>query len=86
MLIVDSYQAHKSRQERLRMMALTLVVHEKVEAYQKANGHYPDSVDALSFTNSLQEIEMLPDLKKIRYRRTQSDYAVGWDGDYGYSR
>ena len=86
MLIVDYYKARKSQQEQLRMMAVTLVVDKKVEAYKKANGHYPDSIDVLSFTNSPQEIEMLPDLKKIRYRHTQSDYAVGWDGEYGYSR
>ncbi|GDY18759.1 hypothetical protein LBMAG56_01040 [Verrucomicrobiota bacterium] len=86
MLIVDSYKARKSRQEMSRMMAVKLLVVEKVEAYQRANSHYPDSIAVLSFTNSSQEIEMLPDLEKIRYRRTASGYAVGWDGVYGFSR
>jgi len=86
MLIVDSYQARKAQQEFKRMNEVKAVVEQKVEAYHQATGHYPDSIDALSFTNSPQEIEMLPDLKKIRYRRTPSDYAVGWDGEYGYLR
>jgi type II secretory pathway pseudopilin PulG len=85
-LIVDSYTARKAAQEFKRMVEVKLVVMQKVEAYRQATGHYPDSIDVLSFTNSQQEIEMLPDLKKIRYRRTPSDYAVGWDGVYGYSR
>jgi type II secretory pathway pseudopilin PulG len=86
MLIVDSYKARKVQQEFERMTTVKSVVEEKVEAYRKANGHYPDSLAVLSFTNSPQEIEMLPDLKKIRYRRTDADYVVGWDGVYGWSR
>ena len=65
------------------MMVVKLAVEQKLEAYHQANGHYPDSIAVLSFTNSPQEAGMLPDLKKIRYRLTKSDYAVGWDGDYG---
>jgi hypothetical protein len=86
MLIVDSYKAQKARQEFKRMYEVKAVVEQKLEAYHQATGHYPDSIDVLAFTNSPQEIEMLPDLKKIRYRRTPSDYAIGWDGVYGYSR
>ena len=85
-LIIDSYKARKAAQEFKRMTEVKLVVMQKVEAYHEATGRYPDSIDVLSFTNSPQEIGMLPDLKKIRYRRTPSDYAVGWDGVYGYSR
>jgi len=87
MLIVNYYQARKAHQEFERMIAVRLVVEEKVEAYQKVNGHYPDSIAVLSFTNSPQEIAMLPDLKKIRYRRTADGYyAIGWDGVYGNMR
>ena len=68
------------------MMAAKLVVEVKVEAYQKETGHYPDSITVLSFTNSPQEIAILPELNKIRYRRTADGYALGWDGSYVYSR
>ena len=86
MLIVNSYQARKAKQEFRRMNAVKLVVEQKVEAYHQATGHYPDSIAVLSFTNSPQEIEMASDLRKIRYRRTADSYAVGWDSAYGYSR
>jgi hypothetical protein len=86
MLIVDNYKAWKSRQEFKRMYEVKAVVEQKVEAYHQATGHYPDTLAVLSFTNSPQEIEMSADLKKIRYRRTPSDFAVGWDGEYGYHR
>jgi len=86
MLIVDSYKARKALQEYERMTALKLVIMEKVEAYEKVNGHYPDSLAVLSFTNSPREIEMASDLPKIRYRLTPSGYGVGWDGEYGYAR
>jgi type II secretory pathway pseudopilin PulG len=83
MLIVDSYKSRRSQQEALRMTSVKLVVQQKLEAYHEANGRYPDSIDVLSFTNSSQETGMLLDLKKIRYRRTDSGYSVGWDGVYG---
>jgi len=54
-----------------------------VEAYYKTHAQYPDSIAALSFTNSPRETDILPDLRKIRYRRTESGYSVGWVGDYG---
>lgn len=86
MLIVDSYKAQKTKQELKRMYEVKAVVQQKLEAYHQVTGHYPDSIEVLTFTNSLQEIAMLPDLKKIRYRRVDSNYAVGWDGVYVYSR
>jgi hypothetical protein len=86
MLVVDYYKAHKSQQEFERMTAVKLVVQQKVDAYKEATGHYPDSIAVLSFTNTAEEIGMLPDLQKIRYRLTPSGYAVGWDGAYGYAR
>ncbi len=86
MLIVDSYKARKARLEFERMTALKLIVIEKVEAYQQSNGHYPDSLALLSFTNTSREIELASDLPKIRYRLTRTGYGVGWDGTYGYAR
>lgn len=86
MLIVDIYKARKCAQEVTRMYQVRSVVEQKLEAYQKANGRYPDSLNVFSFTNSPQEREMLTDLKKIRYRLTKTDYAVGWEGEYSWSR
>ncbi len=70
MLLVDSYKARRAREEHTRMEALRLLVIEKLESYEKANGHYPDSLAVLSFTNSQREIEMSSELNKIRYRLT----------------
>jgi hypothetical protein len=86
MLIVDSYKARKAHQELKRTYEVKAIVEQKLEAYHQITGHYPDSIDVLTFTNSPQEIELLPDLKRIRYRRTPSNYAVGWEGVYVFSR
>jgi len=85
MLGVDCYKARKAAAEFKRLTALKLVVIQEVEAYHQATGHYPDSLDSLSFTNHHVTLRR-SDLKKIRYRRTPSDYAVGWDGEYSWSR
>ena len=86
MLIEDYYKARKASEEFKRMYQVKALVEQKIEAYHQATGHYPGSIDDLSFTNSAEEIGMSPDLKKIRYRRTASDYRVGWDGDNVYLR
>jgi len=83
MLIVDSYKAGKCRQEALRMMAVEMKLIEKLQAYKEASGIYPDSIAMLSFTNSPQELEMLPDLQKIRYSSSKTNYYLGWVGLYG---
>jgi len=82
-LIIDSYKARRCMREASRLNAVRLVVRDKVEAYYKSHGQYPDSITILSFTKSPQEMEILPDLRKIRYRRTETGYSVGWVGDYG---
>jgi hypothetical protein len=83
-LIVDHYKARKAAEEVERMTTVKLVVTQKLEAYYRAKGQYPDSLDVLSFTNSPQEIQMQPELKKIWYRHTSSNYDIGWDGQYGW--
>jgi hypothetical protein len=52
------------------------IVERKLEMYKLANGQYPDSINALAFTNSTLEIQMLPDIQKIKYYRTQSGYEL----------
>ena len=83
MLVVDSYKAGKCRQEALRMMAIEMKLIEKLQAYKEASGIYPDSIAMLSFTNSPQELEMLPELQKIRYSSSKTNYYLGWVGLYG---
>lgn len=81
-LIVDSYQAHKTKQEHARANFVMSVVRKKVKAYDQANGHYPDSLNDLIFTNSAEEFEIAPDLSNIRYTRTPNGYVMGWHGTY----
>jgi len=82
MLLVDSYKTHKSKQEHDRAISVISAVRQKVEAYQQVNGHYPDSLKDLSFTNSIQEQEIVSDFSNISYSRTPQGYAVGWHGTY----
>jgi type II secretory pathway pseudopilin PulG len=85
MLVVDYYKAARSQQEALRMMAVHTMLVGKLEAYKRMTGHYPNSTEALSFTNSPQEIQMLSDIRRIQYRRTESGYALRYDGVTGYN-
>jgi len=78
------YESIQNQREASRMMAAQTMLVGKLEDYQRANGHYPNSTEALSFTNSPQEIQMLPDIRRIQYRCTQSGYALRYDGIYGY--
>jgi hypothetical protein len=80
----DYYKSVKCQQEASRVMAAETMLVGKLEDYQKASGHYPDSTEVLSFTNSPEEIQMLPDVQRIQYRRTESGYALRYDGIYGY--
>ena len=79
MLIEDDYKARKNLQETLRTSHVVAIVNQKKWAYHATNGYYPSSIDILSFTNSPQEIDILPDLKKIRYRITRTDFVVRWE-------
>ena len=83
MLIVDNYKSRKCEQEALRMMAIETNLFEKLAAYKEASGHYPDSIAELSFTNSPQELELLPDLQKIRYTSNGTNFYLGYVGLYG---
>jgi hypothetical protein len=85
-LWVSSIKARKSKEEFERMILVKSIVREKVEAYEQTTGHYPDSLDVLSFTNSPQELEIASELSNnISYRRTLQGYAIGWDGLYVHS-
>ncbi|SRR5258706_4634004 len=86
MLIVDRYKARNAEQESKRIGEVMAAVEQKLEAYHESTGYYPESMDVLTFSSSPKEIRMLPDLKKIRYRRTPSNYAIRWDCDDGHNR
>lgn len=53
--------------ESLRVEAVDGKLVEKLEAYRQANSGYPDSLLTLSFTNSPQEIQMMPYIQKMNY-------------------
>ena len=57
---------------------------EKLAAYQRVNGVYPDSLELLSFTNSTLELAMLPDVRKIDYQHTQVGYVLLYESASGY--
>jgi hypothetical protein len=81
----EHYRAVKGQEEALRMMKAETKLVEKLEAYQQANGHYPDSFRELSFTNSAQETQMLPDVQKLVYRKSKSGgYTLSYEGVSGY--
>lgn len=60
------------------------ILERKLEVYHLATGHYPDGISALSFTNSDIEEQMLPDIQKIRYERTQHGYKIWYSDVLGY--
>ena len=64
------------------MEAAMMILIEKLKEYQRASGHYPVSTEALSFTNSPQEIQMLPNVRRIQYQLTEQGYALRYDSVY----
>lgn len=59
---------------------LQTCVERKVEAYRRATGSYPGSLQALSFTNTPQEIAARPYLKKMAYSREERSYELSYKG------
>ena len=47
-----------------------------MEIYRRIKGQYPESLDALTFTNSPEEIPMQPFVLKMTYRRMESGYDL----------
>lgn len=82
MLIIDYHRAHQAKQENDRATFVISCVRLKADAYDRANGHYPDSLNDLSFTNSAQDGEIAVDLSKVSYVRTPKGYLIGWHGTY----
>jgi hypothetical protein len=75
----------RTQEEQSRVTIAEDILTRKLEVYHMAHGCYPDSVAVLSFTNSGLEIQMLPEIKQIKYERTQSGYTLKYDSILGYS-
>ena len=58
----------------------------KLEAHKKQVGRYPDSLAALTFTNSSVEKNIQIDFQKLSYRRIRWGYLLSYRGDSGYTK
>jgi len=79
----EYHVASRCMKENSDALAMKNEIAEKLEAYQTKNGTYPESLTALSFTDVAAQPESLADLKRFRYRRTQSGYSISYEGRYG---
>jgi hypothetical protein len=75
----------RTQQEQSRVTIAEDILVRKLEVYHMAHGSYPDSIAALSFTNSSLEVQMLPDIQQLKYWRTQSGYELKYSSILGYS-
>ena len=83
-LVLPAFQNAESS----RIEGLQACVRSKLEAYRYAKGNYPDTLQALSFTNSPREIRAQPDLGKMTYNHSNSGYELAYTGrwyHYHYS-
>ena len=64
-----------------RVEGLQAFFRKELQVYHEAKGYYPDSLQALTFTNSPQKFLAQPNLRRTTYRRTDSGYELscrGW--------
>ncbi len=66
--------------ESTRIEGLQADLQRKLEAFRGAKGYYPDSLDALTFTNTPEEIRVQPDVGKMSYKRQDSGYELSHKG------
>lgn len=74
----------RTAEEQERIIVAEDILTRKLEMYEMANGHYPESVAALSFTNSDIERESLPSIDQIKYERTPNGYTLRYRDFFGY--
>jgi hypothetical protein len=77
---VDRRASH----EEARVTIAEKILERKLEVYQDLHGQYPDSLEALSFTNSTLEVQVLPDIWQVKYQRTPSGYTLQYNSVLGY--
>lgn len=75
---------YRTQSEERRIMVAEKILVRKLEVYQIANGRYPDSIEALSFTNSTIEKQVLPDIQQLSYQRNGSGYILKYDSLFGF--
>jgi hypothetical protein len=75
----------RTQEEQPRITLAEDILTRKLEVYHLAHGCYPDSIAALSFTNTEVEIQTLPEIQKIKYWRTSSGYELKYSSILGYS-
>jgi hypothetical protein len=71
--------------EQSRVTIAEDILTRKLEVYHMAHGNYPDSIAALTFTNSGLEIQVQPDIQQIKYQHTQTGYTLSYESILGYS-
>jgi hypothetical protein len=75
----------RTQAEQSRVTIAEDILTRKLEVYHMAHGSYPDSIAALSFTNSSLEVQMVPDIQQLKYWHTQSGYTIKYSSFLGYS-
>jgi hypothetical protein len=83
-LALNYYKDTRTHREQLRITIAEDILVRKLEVYQLTNGHYPDTIAVLSFTNSALEIQRLPDIRQVQYRRTKSGYTLQYNSIMGF--
>jgi type II secretory pathway pseudopilin PulG len=70
---------HFQAAEVARVDAVQTRLQAQLDAYQREHGSYPDSLQALTFTNSSRDIQVL---QKMSYHHAQTGYTLSYDGSY----
>jgi len=80
--ISNVFAARATRAKRTKTFTAQRAIFAKLEAYEKDHGHYPESLDALSFTNTPAERELLSEVKKFQYRIDErGNFDLAYDSD-----
>jgi hypothetical protein len=67
-----------------RFEAMEKKVRDKLDEYYFSHGQFPDSLQKLSFSNSVEEIKMKPMVQKVTYVGTGSHYSFYFPGRTRY--
>jgi hypothetical protein len=80
------FAQYAKREEASRMSVAERILSDKLLAYFQANRHFPNSIDALLFTNTEDEIQALTDVRKISYQCLDDGlhYGISYRGFWGY--
>jgi hypothetical protein len=80
--VSNELAATATRAKRTKTFAAQRAIVAKLEAYEQEHGRYPESLRALSFTNTPAERELSPEVDKFQYRIDEhGTYALSYDSD-----